>query len=69
MRAIGAQEPVPAAHIAAAPRLKPAVRACSSGRELIERGYASNAEIAADLDESACVPVLNGACFTPAAHT
>ncbi len=34
------------------------VRACSSGRELIERGFADDVDLAAALDVSTCTPML-----------
>jgi 2-phosphosulfolactate phosphatase len=36
---------------------------CTSGRELIEKGYAADVELAADLDVSPIVPILNGDAF------
>jgi 2-phosphosulfolactate phosphatase len=39
------------------------LRACSSGRELIERGFASDVELAAAVGVSRCVPVLSGKAF------
>jgi 2-phosphosulfolactate phosphatase len=39
------------------------LRACSSGRELIERGFAADVDLAARLGESGCVPVLSGEAF------
>jgi 2-phosphosulfolactate phosphatase len=36
---------------------------CVSGRELIDRGFGSDVEVAADLDASSTVPVLTGAWF------
>jgi 2-phosphosulfolactate phosphatase len=36
---------------------------CSSGKELIERGYTQDVELAAQLDCSACVPVLQQGSF------
>ncbi|MDQ2796873.1 MAG: 2-phosphosulfolactate phosphatase [Actinomycetota bacterium] len=41
-------------------RVEAALRACASGVELIDSGYASDVTIAAELDASACVPVLVG---------
>ena len=40
------------------PRLKPALAACASGQELVDRGYASDVTIAAELDSSRSVPRL-----------
>jgi 2-phosphosulfolactate phosphatase len=39
------------------------LRACSSGRELIERGFAADVELAARVGESGCVPVLSAEAF------
>jgi 2-phosphosulfolactate phosphatase len=39
------------------------LRACSSGRELIERGFAADVELAAAVGVSGCVPVLAGEAF------
>jgi 2-phosphosulfolactate phosphatase len=39
------------------------LRACSSGRELIEGGFASDVELAAAVAVSECVPVLCGEAF------
>jgi 2-phosphosulfolactate phosphatase len=39
------------------------LRACSSGRELIERGFASDVELAARVGEGRCVPVLAAEAF------
>ncbi|MCH1866485.1 2-phosphosulfolactate phosphatase [Nocardioides sp. CFH 31398] len=40
-----------------------ALRATGSGRELVERGYATDVDIAAELDASDHVPVLTGTTF------
>ena len=40
-----------------------ALRACASGRELIDAGYPGDVEIAAELDRSASVPVLRDGAF------
>jgi len=40
------------------------LRDCASGRELIEAGYADDVAIAAELDTSRAVPVLDGPAFT-----
>ena len=40
-----------------------ALRACASGRELIDAGYPDDVEIAAELDRSASVPVLRDGAF------
>jgi 2-phosphosulfolactate phosphatase len=39
------------------------LKQCSSGKELIERGYAQDVELAAQLDSSDCVPVLQQGAF------
>ncbi|MDT7581390.1 MAG: 2-phosphosulfolactate phosphatase [Pseudonocardiales bacterium] len=42
------------------------LRACASGRELIDAGHPDDVEIAAELDRSASVPVLRDGMFGPA---
>jgi 2-phosphosulfolactate phosphatase len=39
------------------------LRACASGRELIERGFAADVELAAAVGVSRCVPVLSAGAF------
>jgi 2-phosphosulfolactate phosphatase len=39
------------------------LRACSSGRELLERGFAADVEVAAAVGISGCVPVLTRGAF------
>jgi 2-phosphosulfolactate phosphatase len=51
----------------AAPDLPGQLRACSSGRELIERGFATDVELAAAVGVSECVPVLIGEVFAAGA--
>lgn len=48
---------------AAEPRLLDELRTCVSGRELIDRGFACDVEVAAALDVSRAVPVLSDAWF------
>jgi 2-phosphosulfolactate phosphatase len=48
---------------AAQPDVAGRLRACASGRELIERGFAADVEFAAVAGVSACVPVLCGDVF------
>jgi 2-phosphosulfolactate phosphatase len=40
-----------------------ALRACASGRELIDTGYPDDVEVAAELDRSLSVPVLRDGMF------
>lgn len=47
----------------AASRLLQELHACSSGQELIERGFAADVELAASSDSSHAVPVLVGDAF------
>jgi 2-phosphosulfolactate phosphatase len=42
------------------------LESCASGRELIERGFEEDVEIAAKLDVSATVPVLRQRAFVRA---
>lgn len=51
---------------AAGPSLAPHLRDCASGRELIDRGFARDVELAADLDATTIVPVLRDGAFTRA---
>lgn len=48
-------------------RVGEALAMCSSGRELVEQGYADDVAIAAELDTSSAVPVLVDGAFTAAA--
>jgi len=41
------------------------LRACASGRELVELGYAADVAIAAEVDTSPLAPVLSGDSFLP----
>lgn len=43
-----------------------AVRGCESGRELLERGFAGDVELAVDRDRSPVVPLLTAGAFAPA---
>ncbi|CAM2887626.1 2-phosphosulfolactate phosphatase [Prescottella defluvii] len=45
-----------------------ALTQCASGRELIAAGYASDVEVAAEVGESRCVPVLSGDVFVDRGH-
>ena len=54
-----------AAYRDAAPRLHDTLLRCSSGRELVERGYAEDLEIACEQDSSTSVPVMRGSAFRP----
>ena len=55
-----------AAWLAAEDRLPESLAACASGRELVEQGWPSDVEIAAELDTSDRVPVLADGAFTAA---
>ncbi|WP_067430325.1 2-phosphosulfolactate phosphatase [Nocardioides jensenii] len=48
------------------PRLVAEIAACASGRELTEKGFADDVEVASQLDMSDAVPVLTGESFTAA---
>ena len=54
-----------AAYRTSQPRLRETLLACTSGQELVGRGFASDVEVAAERDVSAGVPVLDGGCFRP----
>ena len=54
-----------AAFRAAAPDLGRFLAACASGRELRERGFGQDVELAAQLDASRTVPRFNGEAFEP----
>jgi len=45
--------------------LPQALRDCISGRELVERGYPDDVDIAAEVDSSSAVPMYDGEAFTP----
>jgi 2-phosphosulfolactate phosphatase len=42
------------------------LRSCVGGRELTSRGFASDVDVAADLNSSRIVPVLTGGAFSAA---
>ena len=54
------------AFAAAQPLLEDRLLACVSGQELIQRGFAADVAIAAELDVSTVVPVLKGEAFESA---
>jgi 2-phosphosulfolactate phosphatase len=49
-----------------ADRIESQLRHCASGRELIDRGFASDVEIAAEFNTSASVPLLRDRAYVPA---
>lgn len=55
-----------AAYAEVAPRIARELRACASGVELVERGFGSDVDIAAQTDESPVVPVLTDGAFVDA---
>jgi 2-phosphosulfolactate phosphatase len=66
LRAGGWPDVAPEATAAAASvpdDLGPALRACASGRELIDAGYPDDVDTAAELDASGSVPVLRDGAF------
>lgn len=44
-------------------RVRPSLKACASGRELIDLGFADDVEVAAEVDVSEAVPVLTNGAF------
>jgi 2-phosphosulfolactate phosphatase len=50
----------------ARPELLPALRNCSSGRELVERGFDADVALAAELDVDRAVPTIIDRAFRPA---
>lgn len=54
-----------AAYTAVRDRVDEALAMCSSGRELIEQGFAEDVAIAAERDASTAVPLLVDGAFTP----
>jgi 2-phosphosulfolactate phosphatase len=54
-----------AAFHALQPQLKARLQQCSSGKELIERGYSQDVELAADLDASLCAPLFKDGAYRP----
>ena len=57
-----------AAHAAIRGHELESLRACASGRELIERGHAQDVAIAAETGRGGTVPMLEDGAFVPAAH-
>ena len=55
-----------AAYRDVAPRLASSLRACASGRELTDDGYAGEIDVAGEVGQSATVPVLQGEYFLTA---
>ena len=53
-----------ATHDAVEDDLLDALRDCASGRELVDQGYAEDVDVAAGIDASAVVPVLEAGVFT-----
>lgn len=69
LQAAGRRNLSPESEIAAAafnsaePRLAAVLRGCSSGRELIDAGFAEDVSIAAELDGSSSVALLKDGAF------
>jgi 2-phosphosulfolactate phosphatase len=55
-----------AAFQAAKPRLSEYLCQCSSGKELIERGFSEDVSLASQLNASDCAPILSGAALVRA---
>jgi 2-phosphosulfolactate phosphatase len=62
-------EAAAAAFAAARTDLPAHLWACSSGRELIERGFAADVDLAAAVGASECVPMLSGGAFVARPRT
>ena len=66
---LGADELTPEARVAeqafraVRPRLAEELRACTSGRELVDLGFGGDVDVAAELDDASVVPVLVGDAF------
>jgi 2-phosphosulfolactate phosphatase len=45
------------------PELRQWIRQCSSGKELIERGFAADVELAVEFNASECVPVVRDSAY------
>jgi 2-phosphosulfolactate phosphatase len=58
-----------AAYEAVRGRERAALLACASGRELVEKGYEADVTIAAEMDASGVVPVLEDTRFTDASQS
>ncbi|MGO4145174.1 2-phosphosulfolactate phosphatase [Paenarthrobacter sp. YAF11_1] len=58
-------ESAAAAFDAAEPRLAAVLRGCSSGRELVDAGFAEDVSIAAELDGSSVVALMRDGAFRP----
>ncbi len=43
--------------------LEAGLKSCGSGKELIERGYGRDVELAAELDSSDCAPILSNGAY------
>jgi 2-phosphosulfolactate phosphatase len=43
-----------------------ALRQCSSGKELIARGFVTDIELAADINSSSCIPLLTNSAYIKA---
>ena len=52
--------------LAGVPDVPAAVRGSVSGRELVDRGFGQDVEIAVEVDVSTVVPVLRNGVFSPA---
>jgi 2-phosphosulfolactate phosphatase len=57
-----------AAFAAAAPQLAVLLRQCSSGKELVEQGFAPDVELACQLEVSDCAPLLRDGAYAPFSH-
>lgn len=63
---LSVESAVALAALAGVPDVAAAVRGCESGRELLERGFGGDVELAVETDCSQVVPMLTAGAFAPA---
>jgi 2-phosphosulfolactate phosphatase len=65
-RAVPEAEVAAAAYTAVEDRPPASLRACASGRKLIEKNFAEDVKMASEFDVSECVPLLSRGVFMSA---